>query len=224
MAGITPCGQDGRGLGRDTAWHPRARLSVRRDGHAPHAGGAGRCRGTVLRTGEGGGATMWAAEERAKTSTELQDSSQLLFRFTIGGSCGQAAWSAQRGTVCEGLSRTSNIQLWTQIRNREARNARVLPRRARGSWLGVAASHHSERERERERERESIVASYAACSILRVLTQQGATLVRYCNNKTERDWSECLSRCNTRDSALGRGSGACARRSEKGRKFGVRVA
>ena len=43
-------------LGRDTAWHPRARLSVRRDGHAPHAGGAGRCRGTVLRTGEGGGA------------------------------------------------------------------------------------------------------------------------------------------------------------------------
>ena len=57
----------------------------------------------------------------------------------------------QRGT-CARRSQP-NIQLWTQIRNREARNARVLPRRARGSSLGVAASHHGEREREREREK-----------------------------------------------------------------------
>ena len=52
-----------------------------------------------------------------------------------------------------------------------AKNRKVL-HTVRIRWFaGVAAGC------EREREREALVASYAACSILRVLTHWGATLV-----------------------------------------------
>jgi hypothetical protein len=54
-----------------------------------------------------------------------------------------------------------------------AKNRKVL-HTVRIRWFaGVAAGC----ERERERENVVLVASYAACSILRVLTQWGATLV-----------------------------------------------
>ena len=54
------CVRERRGMqaGRRRRGTPKQapRLSVRRDGHASHAGGAGWCRGTVLRTRGGGGA------------------------------------------------------------------------------------------------------------------------------------------------------------------------